>query len=64
MMKHSLCEKCRNAIWEGGDYAPGFGGCCLPEYVVECKDGQVQESEGYEDMDFDNVYSCKHYQNN
>lgn len=61
MKKESLCESCEFAIFEGGDYCPAFGGCYTPEYVCDCKNEKVQDSASYEDLDFDEIYSCEHY---
>jgi hypothetical protein len=58
---NSLCYSCEYAIYEGGDYCPGFDGCCTPEYVCECKNEIVQKSLKYEDLDFDEVKECSHY---
>lgn len=58
----SLCESCKFAIYEGGDYCSGFGGCYTPEYVCECKNENVQKSEEYSDMDFDEVTKCEYFE--
>ena len=60
--KGYLCESCKYAIFEGGDYCPGFGGCYTPEYVCECKREEIQMSEGYDDMDFDEVTECQYFE--
>ena len=57
----SLCYSCKYAIYEGGDYCSGFGGCCTPEYVCECKNKKVQQSLEYADMDFDEVKECDYF---
>ena len=58
----SLCESCKFAIYEGGDYCPGFGGCYAPEYVYDCKNENVQKSKEYGDMDFDEVTKCEYFE--
>lgn len=57
----SLCYYCKYAVYEGGDYCAGFGGCTTPEYVYECKNKNIQESKEYADMDFDEVKECNCY---
>lgn len=57
-----LCESCKFAIIEGGDYCDGFGGCYTPTFVSECTHEKVQAKKDYKDMDFDNITECEYYQ--
>ena len=56
-MKKTLCESCKYAVIEGGDFVGGFGGCYLPEYVCDCYNKEIKPPE-----ELDNVYECKGYQ--
>lgn len=61
MSEKSLCESCKYAIIEGGDYCPGFGGCYTPEIICDCSNDNIQDRPDYEDMNFEAMKKCEYY---
>ena len=62
-MSKNNCFNCKFSVISGGDYAPGFGGCQIPEYVEDCNCSVFTNIEDIEEiLDKGEAGNCEHFE--